>query len=83
MTTDAINRRLADRYCPVMLGLLLLAGVAHAGERDSARPNVLLFLTDDQRASTIGVLGNPQTHTPNLDEHAFSQATRRSRWCGL
>jgi hypothetical protein len=28
-------------------------------------------------------LGNPQIHTPNLDEHAFSQATRRSRWCGL
>ncbi len=32
-----------------------------------ARPNVLVFFTDDQRASTIHALGNPEIHTPNLD----------------
>lgn len=32
-----------------------------------ARPNVLVFFTDDQRASTIRALGNPEIHTPNLD----------------
>lgn len=70
MTTDTSNRHSVRRCCPVMLGLLLLAGVANAGERVSARPNVLLFFTDDQRASTIGATGNPQIDTPNLDELA-------------
>ena len=31
-------------------------------------PNVLIILTDDQRNDTIGALGNPHIHTPNLDE---------------
>lgn len=31
------------------------------------RPNILLLFTDDQRAGTIGALGNPHIHTPNLD----------------
>ncbi|MEM0967253.1 MAG: sulfatase-like hydrolase/transferase [Verrucomicrobiota bacterium] len=31
------------------------------------RPNILLFLTDDQRFDTIHALGNEQIHTPNLD----------------
>ncbi len=30
-------------------------------------PNVLFFLTDDQRFDTIGALGNPLIRTPNLD----------------
>ena len=34
------------------------------------KPNVLLILTDDQRADTIGALGNPHIRTPNLDELA-------------
>ncbi len=31
------------------------------------RPNLLFLFTDDQRADTIGALGNPHIHTPNLD----------------
>ena len=31
------------------------------------RPNVLFFLTDDQRADTISALGNPHIQTPVLD----------------
>ncbi len=31
------------------------------------RPNVLFLFTDDQRFDTLGALGNPQIHTPNLD----------------
>ncbi len=30
-------------------------------------PNVLVILSDDQRFDTIGALGNPHIHTPNLD----------------
>lgn len=33
-----------------------------------SRPNVLLFLTDDQRFDTIGALGNDQIKTPYLDK---------------
>lgn len=33
----------------------------------SAKPNILLLLTDDQRPDTIAALGNQHIHTPNLD----------------
>ena len=33
----------------------------------SMRPNVLWYCTDQQRWDTIGALGNPHVHTPNLD----------------
>ncbi len=36
-------------------------------ERMKDKPNILLFLTDDQRFDTIRALGNSQIHTPNLD----------------
>ncbi len=47
------------------------------------RPNVLWICTDQQRWDTIGALGNPHVHTPNLDRlahegvaftHAFCQS---------
>lgn len=31
------------------------------------RPNILFFLTDDQRFDTIRALGNEHIHTPNID----------------
>jgi arylsulfatase A-like enzyme len=31
------------------------------------RPNILFILTDDHRSDTLGALGNPHIHTPNLD----------------
>ncbi|NUQ64668.1 MAG: sulfatase-like hydrolase/transferase [Pirellulales bacterium] len=41
-----------------------------AADRPAKRPNVLFLLTDDQRADTIGALGNPVIKTPNLDRLA-------------
>ena len=47
------------------------------------RPNVLWYCTDQQRFDTIGALGNPHVHTPNIDRfvaegvaftHAYCQA---------
>ena len=47
------------------------------------RPNILWYCTDQQRFDTIGALGNPHVHTPNLDRflgsgvaftHAYCQA---------
>lgn len=43
--------------------LSAMAGAANA----APRPNVLLLLSDDQRADTIAALGNPIIRTPNLD----------------
>lgn len=48
----------------------------------ATRPNIVLFMTDQQRADTIGAFGNPVARTPHLDalaargvrfEQAFSQ----------
>lgn len=50
---------------------------------DNARPNILWYCTDQQRFDTIGALGNPHVHTPNLDRlvergvaftHAYCQS---------
>jgi arylsulfatase A-like enzyme len=35
-----------------------------------ARPNIIFLLTDDQRVDTLGCMGNPVIHTPNLDQLA-------------
>ncbi len=40
----------------------------------SGPPNVLFILTDDQRADTIGALGNPVIETPHLDSLVQSGA---------
>ena len=50
---------------------LTLAVPGHA-PLAAARPNVLFFFTDDQRADTIGALGNPHVVTPTLDRLAES-----------
>lgn len=36
----------------------------------SAKPNIILIITDQQRADTIGALGAPWMHTPALDRLA-------------
>lgn len=45
------------------------AGLAACSNKTGSgrRPNILIFFTDDQRASTIGALGNEHIHTPNID----------------
>ena len=58
----------------ILLILAFGAWVAHA-----APMNVVVLLADDQRADTIGALGNPHIDTPNLDRlvargTAFSNA---------
>ena len=37
---------------------------------DPARPNIILFMTDQQRADSIRALGAPWMHTPHLDRLA-------------
>lgn len=69
------------------LAVLALAGTCaiHPAELEpkpaSKRPNVLLLLTDDQRADTIAALGNPNIRTPNLDALAKSGFVFGNAYC--
>src|ERR1043166_3750861 len=51
-----------------------------------ARPHVLILMTDQQRADSLGCAGHPQLATPNIDRLAtggirFAQATTASPLC--
>lgn len=50
--------------------LCTLLALALSGSAVAAPPNVLLVITDDQGYGDLGVHGNPQIRTPNLDAFA-------------
>lgn len=52
------------------LCLLLLAIQLAPTLADSVRPNLIVLLTDDQRADDLGCFGNPIIKTPHLDSLA-------------
>ena len=54
---------------------LILATIA------TAKPNVVFLFADDQRADTIGALGNPHIKTPNLDQLVRSGFVFRNAYC--
>jgi arylsulfatase A-like enzyme len=45
------------------------------------RPNVILLVTDDQRADAIGALGNPHIMTPNMDRLVREGFVFRNAYC--
>ena len=47
----------------------------------SNRPNILWYCTDQQRFDTIGALGNPHVHTPNLDSLVTTGAALTHAYC--
>jgi arylsulfatase A-like enzyme len=51
----------------LVLALLLAPSAALHAADGPAKLNVLFLFADDQRADTIGALGNPVIRTPNLD----------------
>jgi arylsulfatase A-like enzyme len=51
----------------IIVLLLALLPALHAADPKLAKPNILFFFADDQRADTIAALGNPVIKTPNLD----------------
>jgi len=62
----------------VAAGATTLAAASVFGEaspKSAKKPNVLLLLSDDQRADTIGALGNAHIKTPNLDRLVRSGTT--------
>ena len=45
------------------------------------RPNVLLFVTDQQRFDTLGCYGNLWVDTPNIDRFAAGGVLFRNAYC--
>ncbi len=68
----------APRLVFVLAFLLALIVHRSYGERTA---NIVLFLTDDQRADTIAALGNPTIQTPNLDKLARRGFVFRNAYC--
>jgi arylsulfatase A-like enzyme len=65
-----LNRVRALAVYPILVALVVAAPAAADSARQirpAPRPNILILLTDDQRADTIAALGNPHIRTPNLD----------------
>src|SRR5262245_39221617 len=73
MRTLIIKRR---RSWSVML--FLLAGYC-PGSRASDRPNIVIFLTDDQGIGDVGCYGAKDLKTPNIDALAAS-GVRFTNW---
>lgn len=73
--------------CGWLLFLCAAVGVSPGLAAENAvRPNILLIVTDDQRADTIHALGNQIIRTPNLDRlvsegTVFRQAIAASPLC--
>ena len=60
---------------------LPLGASASAAGKARRRPNVLFLFTDDQRADTIGALGNRHAITPNLDRLVRTGFVFRNAYC--
>src|SRR5262245_52102014 len=52
-----------------------------AAQAAGKKPNVIFLFTDDQRADTIGALGNPHIQTPRLDALARRGFVFRNAYC--
>jgi arylsulfatase A-like enzyme len=65
---------------PIALLIPLLAALT-AAAADAPRPHVVFLFTDDQRADTIGALGNPHVQTPNLDDLARRGMVFQNAYC--
>jgi arylsulfatase/arylsulfatase A len=52
-----------------LLSIFCVPGALRASDRDG-KPNVLVVITDDQGYADLGVHGNPQVRTPQMDAFA-------------
>src|SRR6476660_3420864 len=73
---------LRSRNIAAMLVVLALLIVIRMGAALAAKkPNVIFLFADDQRADTIGALGNSHIKTPNLDQLVRDGFVFRNAYC--
>ena len=65
---------------PLMI-LLIFTTVETVADDAPAPPNILWIVSDDQRADTIGALGNEQIQTPSLDRLVRQGIRFNSAYC--
>lgn len=81
-----MNHRLTGRG-GLIAGVILCAWsgastwAADSQDQPPSKPNILLFLTDDQRPDTIGALNNPRIKTPALDSLARRGMVFNNTYC--
>lgn len=59
---------LINRFCTIACATLASLANTYA---ESSKPNILLFITDDQGLSDLAFYGNPSLETPRLDQLAM------------
>lgn len=64
-----------------LLVVLCLAGCAQEEDREGARPNVLIILTDQQSNDILSASGNPNLKTPAMDRIAANGVYFRQSYC--
>jgi arylsulfatase A-like enzyme len=67
------------RHCLQVAVIALLS--CAPGTRADSRPNILILLTDDQRADTVAALGHRALRTPNLDRLVREGFAFRNAYC--
>lgn len=65
----------------VMIAFAVLGSGIALADPEGKSPNIVLLLTDDQRADTIAALGNPIIKTPNLDRLVERGFVFRNAYC--
>lgn len=79
--TQSVKQKMSTPLQTTLVFLIYVAPhiattqTAHAdtqghAETSAARPNIIFILTDDQRADSVGFMGNSVCQTPNLDKLA-------------
>lgn len=70
---------LIDMHYPMISGLIVLILACLAPALLAQRPNILLIMSDDQGYGDLGIMGNKQLETPNLDS-LFQEGVTFSRF---
>src|SRR5688500_11101605 len=70
---------MSSRTIAVLLTVCILAVLAQAPV--AARPNLVLFVTDDQGQDSLGCYGNPVIKTPNIDALAKGGIRLENAFC--
>lgn len=64
-----------------LLTACLLVNSLPAAAATPSRPNIIFFLTDDQRHDTLGCAGHPMVKTPTIDQLAAAGVMFQNSFC--